>query len=57
MLIIKRLAVWLLEMLLEALLLGLLLISLFGYDPHAFTKDLFIYATAIVTMFFSTGSS
>ena len=55
MLIIKRLSVWVVETALEALLLALVLISLFGYDPHAFGKSLLICATWIVIMFFVTG--
>jgi hypothetical protein len=39
MLILKRLAVWLPETLLEVLLLGLALIGLVGYDQHAFGKS------------------
>lgn len=53
-LILKRLVVWLFEALFEALLLGSVLISLFGYDQHAFGKDLLIYADAILLMFFGT---
>ena len=55
MLILKRLAVWLLETSVEALLLGLLLIALFGYDQHASGKDLLILASGIVFMFIATG--
>jgi hypothetical protein len=42
-------------MILEALLLGLVLIALLGYDQHTFAKDLFIYFVWILTIFFSTG--
>jgi len=54
-LILKRLAVWLLEMSLQALLLGLFLIVLHGYDQHAFGKDLLFYFDMIALLFFTTG--
>jgi hypothetical protein len=55
MLILKRLSVWALETALQALLLSLVLIGLFGYDSHEFGKTLLICTTWIVIMFFSTG--
>ena len=55
MLILKRLAVWLLETLCETLLLGLFLTVFFGFDQHAFGKDLLIYASGVVFLFFTTG--
>jgi hypothetical protein len=55
MLILKRLAVWFGETLLEALLLGLALVGLFGYDQHAFGKSLGFYVTGILLFSFTTG--
>jgi hypothetical protein len=55
MLMSKRLVVWLLEIAIEALSLGLVLAFLFGYDQHAFGKDLLTYTIAIIFMFFITG--
>ena len=54
-LILKRLVVWLLETSLQALLLGLFLIVLHGYDEHAFGKDLSFYFNMIALLFFTTG--
>jgi hypothetical protein len=53
--VLKRLTVWLVETCLEALLLGVFLALRFGYDPHAFLKDIFIYAACVAIMFFMTG--
>ena len=55
MLILKRLSIWLLETSLEALLIGMVLVSLFGCDQHAYGKCLGINFVWISTMFFSTG--
>jgi hypothetical protein len=46
-LIVKRLAIWLLETLFQAVLLGLALMGLFGYDQHAFGKGLGLYVSGI----------
>lgn len=51
----KRIAVWFLEMILEALLLGLVLTLLLGHDQNAFTKDLSIYTSGIILLFVTTG--
>ena len=40
MLILKRLVIWLVETSLEALLLGVVLVSLLGDNQHAYIKDL-----------------
>jgi hypothetical protein len=55
MLILKRLAVWFVETSLEALLLGLALIGLFGYDQHAFGRSIGLYVSGIVLLSFTTG--
>jgi hypothetical protein len=55
MLIVMRLAIWLVETLLAALLLGLTLIGLFGYDQHAFGKSLELYVSGIILLSFTTG--
>ncbi|MGH7489235.1 MAG: hypothetical protein ACREMY_27070 [bacterium] len=55
MLILKRLAIWLLETSLEALLLAVVLVSLFGCDQHAYGKCIGVNFVWIGTMFFSTG--
>jgi hypothetical protein len=55
MLILKRLLVWFIETLLEVLLLGLALVGLVGYDPHAFVKSLGFYVTGILLFSFTTG--
>jgi hypothetical protein len=52
---IKRLVVWLIETLSEALLLGTVLIALLGYDQKAFFKDLSVYSSGVVLLFFTTG--
>jgi hypothetical protein len=55
MLILKRLAVWLAEVSLQSVLLGLLLIVLYGDDQHAFGRGLLIYTISTLTMFFTSG--
>lgn len=55
MLILRRLAVWLLETSSEALLLALALIGLFGYDQHAFARSPAFYSSGIVLVSFTTG--
>jgi len=55
MLILKRLAIWFLETLLEALFLAVVLVSLFGCDQHAYGKCIGVSFVWIGTMFFSTG--
>ena len=47
--------VWFVETLLEALLLGVVLVCLLGDDQHAYVKDLTVSFVWIITMFFSTG--
>jgi hypothetical protein len=53
--LLKRLTIWAAEMVSQAVLIGLLLIGLFGYDQHAFGKDLLGYIGLILIMFFMTG--
>lgn len=55
MLILKRLAIWLIETSLEALLLAVVLVCLLGDDQHKYAKDLSVSFVWIGTMFFSTG--
>ena len=55
MLILKRLGVWFLETSLEDALLGVILVSLFGCDQHAYGRCLAVNFVWIGTMFFSTG--
>ena len=55
MLAMKRLTVWLVEVALEAVLLGSFLVAIFGHDRHSLGKDLLISAVAITWMFFVTG--
>lgn len=52
---IKRIVVWLLETLLEALLLSVVLVCLLGDNQHRYAKDLAVSFVWIGTMFFSTG--
>ena len=52
---IKRLLVWLLETVLEALLLSVVLVCLLGDNQHRYGKDLAVSFVWIGTMFFSTG--
>ena len=51
----KRLLLWLLEVVLQALLMGSLMVLMFGHDPQALIKDLAIYSLAVSYMFFMTG--
>lgn len=53
--LLKRLAIWAAEIISQAVLIGLLLIGLFGHDQHALGKDLLGYAGLILIMFFLTG--
>jgi len=53
--ILKRLAVWFVETFAQVLLLGFVLTVLLGHDQHAFFKDLSIYSSGIVLLFFTTG--
>jgi hypothetical protein len=53
--IIKRLAVWLCEMALQAVLLGLFLIVSHWSDENAFGKDLLFFFEATALLFFTTG--
>jgi hypothetical protein len=55
MLILKRLAIWLLEVVLEAFLLSVVLVCLLGDDQHKYAKDLTVSFVWIGSMFFSTG--
>jgi hypothetical protein len=55
MLILKRLTIWLVETFLQAILLALALIGLFGYDRHAFGKSFGFYVTGILLLSFTTG--
>jgi hypothetical protein len=55
MLIVKRLIVWFVETFCEAMLLGLVLIGLFGYDQHAFGKSFAFSVSAILLLSFTTG--
>jgi hypothetical protein len=55
MLILKRLTIWAAEIILQAVLLGLLLIGFDGYDQHAFGNDLLTCVIWILIMFFLTG--
>jgi hypothetical protein len=54
-LILKRLLIWALEASLEAALLGVVLISLFGCDQHMYIKCLGVNFVWVSTMFCSTG--
>jgi hypothetical protein len=53
--ILKRLAVWLLEVGLQAILLGILLIGLYGYGKASFARSLMILVDSIFVMFLLTG--
>jgi hypothetical protein len=55
MLILNRLSIWILETVLEALLLSVVLVFLLGDDQHKHAKDLAVSFVWIGTMFFSTG--
>ena len=51
----KRLVVWFLETVLEALLISVVLVCLFGGNQHRYAKDLAVSFVSIGTMLFSTG--
>jgi|SRR5271170_5431647 len=51
----KRLLVWFLETVLEALLISVVLICLLGDNQHRYAKDLAVSVVWIGTMLFSTG--
>jgi hypothetical protein len=53
--ILKRLAVWFLEMALQAVMLGLFLIASSGYDEHAFGKDLLFFFNIIPLLLCTAG--
>ena len=53
--ILKRLIVWFVETIFEAMLLALALIGLFGYDQHAFGKSLELYVSGILLLSFTSG--
>jgi hypothetical protein len=55
MLMIKRLAIWLSETALEVVLLGVVLATMLGHDQNAFVKDVFLYGSGILLLFFTTG--
>src|ERR1700679_2601440 len=55
MLILRRLAVWVLETSVEALLLGILLAFRLGFDRHALMRDSLIYSVDVAVFFFTTG--
>jgi hypothetical protein len=55
MLILRRLSIWPLETSLEALLLGVVLVSSSDANQHNFVKDVAVSVVWIATMFFSTG--
>jgi hypothetical protein len=55
MLILKRLAIWLFETSLEALLLAVVLVSLFGCDQHTYGKCIGVTSVWVGSMFFGTG--
>jgi|SRR5271165_985634 len=55
MLILKRLAIWFIEISFEALLLGLALVGLFGFDQHGFARSLGLYVSGIILFSFTTG--
>jgi hypothetical protein len=52
---IKRLTIWLFETSFEAMLLGLTMVVLFGYDTQHFAGGLLVYAGFIMIFFFLTG--
>jgi hypothetical protein len=53
--LLKRLIVWFIETFFEAMLLGLALIGLFGYDQQAFGKSFAFSVSAILRLSFTTG--
>ncbi len=52
---IKRLTIWTSETALEVILIGLVLAVLLGHDQNAFAKDVVIYSSGILLLFFTTG--
>jgi hypothetical protein len=54
-LILKRLAVWLVETSCEALLLGLFFVVFYGPDERGFIRDLLLVAVAVALLFVTTG--
>ena len=55
MLILKRLTIWATEVVVQAFLLGLLLIGLLGHGQHASGKDVLALAYSVLFMFVITG--
>ena len=53
--LIGRLTVWAIEVVLQAVLIGLLLVWLFGHDRYSLARGLLIYIDSILVMFFLTG--
>jgi hypothetical protein len=51
----KRIVVWFIETLCEIFLLGIVLTVLLGHDPRSFLRDLSVYSSGIVLLFFTTG--
>jgi hypothetical protein len=54
-LLLARLLTWFFETCLELIVLGLILIGLFGYDKHAFVKDLELYVSVWLLGLFVSG--
>jgi len=52
---VKRLIVWTSETAVEVSLLGVVLAVLLGHDQNAFVKDVFLYGSGILLLFFTTG--
>lgn len=52
---IKRLTIWISETVLEVILLGVVLAVVLGQDQNAFVKDVFLYGSGILLLFFTTG--
>jgi hypothetical protein len=52
---IRRIVVWFIETVSEMLLLGIVLTVLLGHDPRTFLKDLSVYSSGVVLLFFTTG--
>ena len=55
MLTLKRLCVWFVETVTEALLLGIVLAVLLRHDQNALIKDVLIYASGVGLLFFTSG--
>lgn len=53
--VLKRLAIWLFEMALQALMLGLFFIASHWPDEDAFGKDLLFFFQTAILLFFTTG--